>query len=93
MSSSELDGYISILNIRQKFIRQNLIITTVVAVGIMLVPLYFVATRFEGWMLAYMWAMGFTSASGLITNARMEQMLNKSQIELLQELRQIRRDS
>ncbi len=93
MSSPELDGYISILQIRQKFVRRNLIISAVVGAALMLAPLYFVLAYFEKWMLSYLWALMLTSASSIIIYARLEHMLIKSQIELLQELRQMRRDS
>jgi hypothetical protein len=92
MSSSELDGYISILNIRQKSIRQNMIISAGVCVALMLAPLYFVLTYFERWMISYIWALMITSGSAIFLYARVEHMLIKSQIELLQELRQLRRD-
>ena len=93
MSSPGFDGYISILNIRQKFIRRNLIIGAVVYAAMMLVPFYILVTRYDEWLSAFVFFMSLSSVSTALIYTRMELMLIKSQIELLQELRQTRRAS
>ncbi len=93
MDSAQLDGYLSLLAIRQKGIRRNLIISEIVYAAMVLVPMYLVLTRYDEWIGIFIFVTTLSSVSTILTNARMEQVLIKSQIELLQELRQMRRDS
>lgn len=92
MRSPELDEYISILQIRQKFVRRNLIIGGIVYAAMMIVPLYLVINHYYEWLNAVIFIITFSSVSTTLTYTRMEQMLNKSQIELLQEISRSRAD-